>query len=102
MNHFFKTSLPKFISVAVLAALFSVALPKLSYSQNANQPTFNHAALCATNLKKTTEFYKTVMQLQVIANPFHDTTHTWFKIGPGLALHVIQGACKVPVNDIAI
>jgi lactoylglutathione lyase len=102
MNHLIKPSLPKFISIAVLVALFSMALPNAGYSQNANQPTFNHAALCATNLKKTTEFYKTVMQLQIIANPFHDTTHTWFKIGPGLALHVIQGNCTVPVHDIAI
>jgi lactoylglutathione lyase len=84
--------------------LFSLALPHLCFSQNnnTNQPVFNHAALCAKNLRKTADFYSTVIQLQKIHHPFNDTLHVWFKIGEGLALHVIQGDCPTNVHDISI
>ena len=103
MTSNFKVFSSAFNRAKLVILLLAFVLPGLSYAQsNANQPTFNHAALCATNLKKTAEFYKTVMQLEVIANPFKDTTHVWFKIGQGLALHVIQGNCLTSVHDIAI
>ncbi len=92
-----------FLKLTVL--LFVVVLPFSSYSQNVsavNQPVFNHAALCARNLKKTADFYSTVLQLKKIHHPFNDTLHVWFKIGEGLALHVIQGDCPETVHDIGI
>ncbi len=82
-----------------------IAFPCFCYSQNttsANQPVFNHAALCAKDLKTTAAFYATVLQLQKIHHPFNDTLHVWFKIGDGLALHVIQGNCPQTVHDISI
>jgi len=85
--------------------LFVFALPQFGHAQNtnaANQPVFNHAALCARNLKKTADFYSTVLQLQKIHHPFNDTLHVWFKIGEGLALHIIQGDCPETVHNIAI
>jgi lactoylglutathione lyase len=85
--------------------IFVFALPHFSYAQSGNggnQPVFNHAALCARNLKKTADFYSTVLQLQKIHHPFNDTLHVWFKIGEGLALHVIQGDCPETVHNIAI
>src|SRR6185437_14384504 len=96
------TTQNKFIKLSFLAFMF--ASPYLGYSQaNSNQPVFNHDALCAKNLKKTAAFYSTVLQLQTIQNPFNDTAHVWFKIGDGLALHVIQGNCPSPtVHPIAI
>jgi len=80
------------------------ALPYLGLAQapTNNQPVFNHAALCAKDLKKTAAFYSTVLQLQKIHHPFNDTLHVWFKIGPGLALHIIQGDCPATVHDIGI
>lgn len=92
-----------FFKISILLLIFT--LPHLSFSQsatNANQPVFNHAALCAQNLKKTAGFYSTVLQLQTIHNPFNDTLHVWFKIGDGLALHVIQGSCPETVHNIGI
>jgi lactoylglutathione lyase len=83
----------------VLLILF--ALPRLGFSQNKNQPVFNHAALCAKNLKKTAAFYTTVLQLKQIPTPFKDTLHAWFMIGPGLALHIIQGECPITGFDSA-
>jgi lactoylglutathione lyase len=82
--------------------IFAFILPHLSYSQTANQPVFNHAALCAKDLKKTAAFYSTVLQLKKISNPFNDSLHVWFKIGEGLALHVIHGDCPATVHDIGI
>ncbi len=85
--------------------VFLFTLPLFSKAQkvqDADRPTFNHMALCAQNLKKTAAFYTTVMQLQQIHHPFNDTLHVWFKIGQGLALHVIQGSCPETTHDISI
>lgn len=57
--------------------------------------TLNHAAICVHDLKVSTEFYKSVLALEEIPNPFNDGIHTWFKIGPSLQLHVIQRGCAV-------
>ena len=105
MNNPFKLPFQKSIRLKLSLLLLVFALPHLCFSQNAvnaNQPVFNHAALCARNLKKTADFYSTVLQLQKIHHPFNDTLHVWFKIGEGLALHVIQGNCPETVHDISI
>jgi lactoylglutathione lyase len=100
-----QASLLKFGYVQSAILLFAFILPHLGYSQSVNtvnQPVFNHAALCAKDLKKTAAFYSTVLLLKPIANPFNDTLHVWFKIGEGLALHVIHGDCPTTVHDIGI
>jgi lactoylglutathione lyase len=105
MKQFFKLFRPKIACHRMAILMLTVALPYFSYSQaavNQNQPVFNHAALCAKDLKKTAAFYSTVLQLQKIHHPFNDTLHVWFKIGEGLALHVIQGDCPQTVHNIAI
>jgi len=96
---FAKTACIKSIILILLFVLPHVGLAQAAIN---NQPVFNHAALCAKDLKKTAAFYSTVLQLQKIHHPFNDTLHVWFKIGPGLALHVIQGNCSTTVHDIAI
>ena len=88
-------------SILILAFIFPVFCAAQG-TANANRPVFNHAALCAHNLKKTADFYSTVLQLQKIQHPFNDTLHVWFKIGEGQALHIIQGNCPVTVKDISI
>jgi lactoylglutathione lyase len=105
MKQFVKKIMSNRVVVILTILSFSVILPRFGYSQNSanvNQPIFNHAALCAHDLKKTAEFYSTVLQLQKIHHPFNDTLHVWFKIGDGLALHIIQGNCPVTVKDISI
>jgi lactoylglutathione lyase len=52
----------------------------------------NHVAIFVVDLAKTKTFYDQVMGLDTIPEPFHDGKHIWYKIGPGVALHVIQGA----------
>lgn len=55
----------------------------------------DHAAICVHDLKVSTDFYKSVLGLEEIPNPFNDGIHTWFRIGSHLQLHVIQRNCAV-------
>jgi len=105
MNRSLKRSLPKIHRVRLAILILAFIIPGFCYSQsspNPNQPVFNHAALCARDLNKTAAFYGEVLQLKKIHHPFNDTLHVWFKIGEGLALHVIQGNCPQTVHDISI
>jgi lactoylglutathione lyase len=64
-------------------------------AQTANtkpQITIDHLALFVVDLQKEQNFYSQVMQLDSLAEPFHDGKHAWFTIGDGIAMHIIQGA----------
>lgn len=56
------------------------------------KPHLNHIALYVTDLKKSTAFYRDIIGLDTIPEPFHDGKHTWFSIGENSALHLIEGA----------
>jgi lactoylglutathione lyase len=68
----------------------------------AQTPHFSHTTIFVTNLQKSSDFYKQVMQLEQIAEPFHDNRHTWFKISEHGQLHVVSGASAVIPHDINI
>lgn len=101
MNPSFTTIFKKLTKAGILVILFAIAKPELTSAQS-TQPVFNHAALCAKNLKKTADFYRNVLQLKEVKHPFNDTVHVWLKIGDGLALHIIQGDCAVNASNIGI
>jgi len=88
--------------------LFQIALTLLIFSipcfvfGQSNKPSVNHLAICTHDLKKSVAFYSDVMELQKIPNPFHDTVHQWFRIGDGVALHVIAANCPAEAHDINI
>lgn len=63
------------------------------------QTALNHIALYVVDLRKSVDFYRDVLQLQEIPEPFHDGKHVWFRLGPHAQLHVIQGN-KVQEHDI--
>ena len=52
----------------------------------------NHTAIYVTNLKVSAAFYRDIISLDTIAEPFHDGKHAWFDTGFGTALHIIEGA----------
>jgi lactoylglutathione lyase len=52
----------------------------------------NHTAIYVTNLKASVDFYKEVIGLDTIPEPFHDGKHAWFDTGNQTALHIIAGA----------
>ncbi len=66
------------------------------------QPHFNHLTVYVVDLAKSAAFYKDVMQLQEIPEPFHDNRHTWFKITEHGELHVVSGAKEKVPHDINI
>ena len=53
--------------------------------------SLNHIALYVEDLDKSTKFYKSVIGLDTIPEPFKDGLHAWFRISDGLSLHLIQG-----------
>jgi lactoylglutathione lyase len=63
------------------------------------KPTLNHIALYVADLQKSTVFYRDVIGIDTIPEPFHDGRHTWFRIGPLSHLHVISGAATKTVHD---
>lgn len=54
----------------------------------------NHVAIYVVDLAKTKAFYESLFGFDSIPEPFHDGKHAWYRIAPGVALHVIQGADK--------
>lgn len=54
----------------------------------------NHTAIFVKDLKATKTFYETIIGLDTIPEPFHDGKHAWYSIGPGISMHVIQGASE--------
>jgi len=73
----------------------------LSSAINA-QPHFNHLTVYVVDLQKSATFYRDVMQLQEIPEPFHDSRHVWFKMGEHNQLHVVSGAKSTVPHDINI
>jgi len=65
------------------------------------QPTrADHTAIYVADLKKSADFYRYVMLLHEIPEPFHDGKHVWFRTGEHTQLHIIQGAAAVTAHDI--
>jgi lactoylglutathione lyase len=55
------------------------------------QVSLNHIALYVEDLNKSAAFYKNIIGLDSVPEPFKDGLHAWFKIGNNLTLHLIQG-----------
>jgi lactoylglutathione lyase len=81
------------------AIMIATGLPAICIAQD-NKPTLNHVAICTRDLKKSVAFYSDVMELKKIPNPFKDTVHQWYSIGPGTQLHVIEANCPAGVHEI--
>lgn len=74
--------------VLSLSLVLALSLPAAAQT-NAH---INHVAVFVVNLQRSMDFYSGIFQLDTIPEPFHDGRHAWYHIGPGIALHVIQGA----------
>ena len=83
------------LSLLSLGVLFAATN---AYSQTI-KPTLNHIAHYVNDLKKCTDFYRDIVHLDTIPEPFHDGRHTWFSIGSKIHLHLIQGAGAVTAHD---
>src|SRR5678810_1483556 len=61
-------------------------------AQSNQKVLLNHIAVYVVDLKISTAFYKDIVGLDTIPEPFHDGRHTWFSVGVKSHLHVISGA----------
>lgn len=71
-----------------------VAIVLSSFNRPVSKNHFNHLALYVYDLKASADFYARVIQLDSIAEPFHDGRHTWFNMGEHSQLHLIGGNSK--------
>ncbi len=76
------------VTIPVLTLLLSVS----SFAQPMKKPVLNHTAIYVVDLKASIYFYQNIIGLDTIPEPFQDGKHAWFKIGDGIAMHIIQGA----------
>ena len=51
----------------------------------------NHVALYISDVKRSTQFYGSVLRLQPIPRPAFNFPGAWFQLGPGQELHLIAG-----------
>ena len=74
----------------ILASLV-LMLSAIAASGQKQQVSLNHLALYVEDLSKSVAFYTNIIGLDTVSEPFKDGLHAWFKIGNGLAIHIIQG-----------
>lgn len=65
---------------------------RLAEEKESITPEFNHLALSVKDLQKVTAFYKEVLLLEPIEEPFKEGRHSWFSLGSGLSLHLVANA----------
>jgi lactoylglutathione lyase len=91
------------VKILVLVALLGMTLnpfqKAMAQTEKKSAAVLNHIAVYVVDLKIATDFYKTVFDLEIIPEPFHDGRHTWFSIGPAGHLHIISGAKAAAVHD---
>src|SRR5687768_12924829 len=59
----------------------------------------NHLALSVVNLQKSTDFYKNIIRLDQIAEPFKDGKHHWFRVAEYSQLHLIEASKQIREHD---
>lgn len=75
----------------ILLFIYIICIHNIAVAQ-VQKPRINHTAIYVVDLKVSLEFYKNVIGLDTVPEPFHDGKHVWFKTGPSVTLHIIQGA----------
>ncbi|WP_291909932.1 VOC family protein [Chitinophaga sp. CB10] len=63
-----------------------------STAQSVKKPSLNHIAIYVVDLEKSTAFYRDIIGLETMDEPFKDGHHSWFKVGPHAQVHIISGA----------
>lgn len=87
----------RILSATLIGLLFTLGNCRLAMAQP--DTSINHVALYVFDLQKSVDFYKNVLGLQQLPEPFKDGKHVWLRMGPHSQLHIIQGAAKVEPHD---
>jgi lactoylglutathione lyase len=85
----------------ILSTILLIAATVGCKSLHAQQkgPVLNHIAQYVTDLEVSTRFYRDLIGLDTIPEPFHDGRHTWFSLGSSGHLHIISGAKSRSSHD---
>lgn len=83
----------------MLPPLALVVFIFICLSASGQKAQLNHIALYVKDLSTSTDFYRDIVGLDTIANPFNDGMHTWFSIGSKSHLHLIAGASSSVAQD---
>src|SRR5687767_9516133 len=76
-------------------SLVLLTLTSIGYAQSPKPAVrINHTAIYVIDLKTSKAFYENIIGLDTIPEPFHDGKHAWFRIGPAVSMHMIQGATE--------
>jgi lactoylglutathione lyase len=78
---------------------FTVSLVLNMSQAQEKKPMLNHIAFYVKDLQVSTNFYRDIIGLDTIPEPFHDGKHTWFSVGPKSHLHIISGETKTMVRE---
>jgi lactoylglutathione lyase len=64
------------------------------------RPVINHIAVYVVDLEKSTAFYRDILCLEMIPEPFKRGMHSWFQISENCQLHLIAGATELIPHNI--
>ncbi len=82
----------KFIAILLLVFTINIMTSNAQSSNPGIGVTINHIAISVTDLEESEKFYRDVIGLTQIDEPFGVGRHAWFDIGGGAELHVIRAA----------
>lgn len=80
------------IIVSFFISIFFLSMQNANAQNNKPNAVLNHQALYVMDLKKAGDFYKNIVGLEQIDEPFKVGKHIWLKTGPATSLHLILGA----------
>src|SRR5690606_16262992 len=84
----------KSLIVYILAGMCFLGGSVRSYAQT-NKGSFNHIALSVYDLQKSASFYREVLQLDTLPEPFKIGKHVWLEIAAGFSLHLVADATEL-------
>ena len=79
--------------------LFAIVAITQSAMAQKKTPVINHIALYVVDLQKSATFYRDIIGLDTIPEPFRDGKHAWFSMSKHSHVHVISGAKAATVHD---
>jgi lactoylglutathione lyase len=87
----------KLLACLLFFAVFITFTP--AEAQTKKPVMLNHIAVYVKDLNAMTEFYRTIVGIDTMPEPFHDGKHAWFPIAEHSQLHLIKGAKEVTQHD---
>jgi len=84
----------RIVIIGLVSFLLTINQASAQYRSTTTKAALNHIALYVHDLKTSTDFYKNIIGLDTIPEPFHDGKHTWFQISKHANLHIISGNVK--------